>query len=66
MRPALFQINFDSIEEIQIGNFIGSKKSIHTSHQKSMNDNESFSIWQKTNSPNTSHRKMITGHNEKD
>ena len=55
MRPVLFGFNLDSIEEMQIGNGVSSKKSmsIHTGHQKSMNDNESFSIWQKTNTANT-------------
>lgn len=53
MRPALFGMNLDSIEEMQ-GNFASSKKSmsIHT-NQRSLNDNESLSIWQKTNTVNT-------------
>ena len=55
MRPVMFGFNLDSIEEMQIGNLVSSKKSmsIHTGHQKSMNDNESLSIWQKTNTANT-------------
>jgi len=69
MRPVLFGFNFDSIEEMQNPNFVSSKKSmsIHTTNQKSLIDNESFSIWQKTNTANTLCKKEIIPYNhEKD
>ena len=68
MRSPLFGMNIDSIEEMQMmGNFVSSKKSmtIH-SKQKSMNDNESLSIWQKTNTANTSKKENYQNHIEKE